>query len=76
VVHSFEESFKGLKVQYVLESGDIVATILSVAERQRADLIALGVRSAFLPGFQLRSSVAYRVISGAHCPVLTCRLKS
>jgi nucleotide-binding universal stress UspA family protein len=76
VVHSFEESFKGLKVQYVLESGDIVPTILSVAERQRADLIALGVRSAFLPGFQLRSSVAYRVISGAHCPVLTCRLKS
>ena len=76
VVHNYEESLQGLKTQYVLESGDIVPTILSVAERERADLIALGVRSAFLAGFQLRSSVAYGVISGAHCPVLTCRLKN
>ena len=76
VVHSYEDSLQGLTVKYVLESGEIVPTMLKVAERERADLIALGVRSAFLPGFQLRSSVAYRVISGAHCPVLTCRLKS
>jgi nucleotide-binding universal stress UspA family protein len=76
VVHNYEESLQGLKTKYVLESGDIVPTILSVAEQERADLIALGVRSAFLSGFQLRSSVAYRVMSGAHCPVLTCRLKS
>ena len=75
VVHNYEESLRGLKAQYIIESGDVVPTILSVAERQGADLIALGIRSAFLPGFQLRSSVAYRVISGAHCPVLTCRLQ-
>lgn len=73
VVHTYEESFRNLNVQYVVEFGDIVPTILTSAQRQRADLIALGVRNAFLPGFQLRSSVAYRVISGAHCPVLTCR---
>jgi nucleotide-binding universal stress UspA family protein len=76
MVHAYEESFRNLSVQYVIESGEIVPTILGFAQRQRADLIALGVRNAFLPGFQLRSSVAYRVISGAHCPVLTCRIKN
>jgi nucleotide-binding universal stress UspA family protein len=76
VLHRYEEDFRNLNVQSMVEAGDIVPTILAFAERQKADLIVLGVRSAFLPGFQLRSSVAYRVISGAHCPVLTCRLKS
>jgi nucleotide-binding universal stress UspA family protein len=75
MVHAYEESFRGLNVQYVIQSGEIVPTILGFAQQQRADLIALGIRNAFLPGFQLRSSVAYRVISGAHCPVLTSRIK-
>lgn len=75
MVHAYEESFRGLNVQYVIQSGEVVPTILGFAQQQRADLIALGIRNAFLPGFQLRSSVAYRVISGAHCPVLTSRIK-
>lgn len=31
------------------------------------------IRGAFLPGLQPRMSVAYRVMAGAHCPVVTCR---
>jgi nucleotide-binding universal stress UspA family protein len=50
-----------------------VDTILKVAREKEADLIAIGIRSAFLPGFQLRTSVAYRVLAAAHCPVVTCR---
>lgn len=73
LLHSYEPLFGDVKPEFVIEFGDTVETILTYARRNKADLIALGIRSAFLPGFQLRSSVAYRVISAAHCPVLTCR---
>jgi nucleotide-binding universal stress UspA family protein len=75
LLHSYEHWFAGTEVkpEFVIEFGDTVETILTYARRNKADLIALGVRHAFLPGLQLRSSVAYRVISGSHCPVLTCR---
>lgn len=73
LVHAYEPLFGDIKPEFVIEFGDAVETVLTFARKTKADLIALGIRSAFLPGFQLRSSVAYRVISGAHCPVLTCR---
>lgn len=73
MVHLFEPQLAGLKTEYVIEFGDAVETVLTRARRTKADLIGMGIRSAFLPGFQLHSSFAYRVISGAHCPVLTCR---
>lgn len=69
----FQEQLGSLKAEYVIESGKTVATILKVASEKKADLIAMGVRSAFLPEFQPRMSVAYRVMAGAHCPVVTCR---
>jgi nucleotide-binding universal stress UspA family protein len=75
LMHAYEFVFAGsdVKPEFVIEFGDTVETILTYARKNKANLIALGIRNAFLPGFQLRSSVAYRVISGAHCPVLTCR---
>lgn len=73
MVHIFERPFGAIKPDFVLEFGDTVETILNCVHRTHADLIAMGIRNAFLPGFQLRSSVAYRVISAAPCPVLTCR---
>ena len=75
LMHAYEFIFAGsdVKPEFVIEFGDSVETILTYARKNKVDLIALGIRNAFLPGFQLRSSVAYRVISGAHCPVLTCR---
>ena len=73
MMHMYQPLFGDVKPDFAIEFGDTVATILTHARKHNTDLIALGIRSAFLPGFQLRSSVAYRVISAAHCPVLTCR---
>jgi nucleotide-binding universal stress UspA family protein len=73
VAHIFQEQLVLLKTEFVIESGGTAATILKVAREKKADLIAMGIRGAFLPGFQPRMSVAYRVMAGAHCPVITCR---
>lgn len=58
---------------FLIEYGHPVEIILRAARENQADLIAMGVRNAFAPGVQLRSSVAYQVMAGAQCPVLTCR---
>lgn len=71
--HAYEGRVGDPKAEFVVEFGDTVETVLNYARSRNADLIAMGIRRAFLPGFQLRSSVAYRLIAGAHCPVLTCR---
>lgn len=73
MMHAFEKEVGDPKPEFVIEFGDTVPTILDYAIKTRTDLIAMGIRTAFLPGFTLRSSVAYRIIVGAHCPVLTCR---
>jgi nucleotide-binding universal stress UspA family protein len=73
MVHIFASQLEPLKTEFMIESGETVDTILKVAREKEADLIAIGIRSAFLPGFQLRTSVAYRVLAAAHCPVVTCR---
>jgi nucleotide-binding universal stress UspA family protein len=73
MVHIFEPQLKPLRTEFVIEAGETVETILRVAREKKADLIAMGIRSAFLPGFNLRTSVAYRVTAMSHCPVLTCR---
>jgi len=73
MIHAYEPLFGEVKPDFVIEFGDTVETILTHARKNKVGLIGMGIRSAFLPGFQLRSSVAYRVISAAHCPVLTCR---
>lgn len=58
---------------FLIECGHPVETILRAARENQADLIAMGVRNAFASGVQLRSGVAYQVMAGAQCPVLTCR---
>lgn len=73
MMHAFEKEVGDPKPEFVIEFGDTVPTILDYAHRTKTDLIAMGIRTAFLPGFTLRSSVAYRIIAAAHCPVLTCR---
>jgi nucleotide-binding universal stress UspA family protein len=59
--------------EYVVEEGDPVETILRVALQRKADLIAMGIKNTFRPSVQLRSSTAYRIMAGSHCPVLTVR---
>lgn len=73
MVHTFEPQLAPLKADFLIESGAVADTILKVAQEKRADVIALGIRNAFLPGLHLRSSVAYSVITTAPCPVVTCR---
>ena len=69
--HLIKNRLGTAQAEFLIESGETVHTILKVARKENADLIAMGIRNAFAPGVQLRSSVAYRVISAANCPVLT-----
>jgi nucleotide-binding universal stress UspA family protein len=73
MVSIFAPRLAPLKTEYVIESGEAAETILRVAREKNADLIAIGIRSAFLPGFHLRTSVAYRIVAASNCPVVTCR---
>jgi nucleotide-binding universal stress UspA family protein len=73
MVESLQGELVFFRPEYLVEEGDPVETILRVAQEHKADLIALGIKNAFLPGVQLRSSTAYRIMAGAHCPVLTLR---
>ncbi|HET8890800.1 MAG TPA: universal stress protein [Candidatus Angelobacter sp.] len=73
MVHTFESRLTPLKAEFLIESGPVAETILKIAREKTVDVIAMGIRNAFLPGFHLRSSVAYRVMTAAHCPVVTCR---
>jgi nucleotide-binding universal stress UspA family protein len=62
-----------LQCNFVIESGEVVDTILRVAREMNADMVALGIRNAFLPALYLGARVAYNVMVHAHCPVVTCR---
>lgn len=73
MVHIFEQDLVPWNPEFILEFGDTVETVLRIAQEKKADLITLGIRNAFTPGIQLRSSTAYRIIAGATCPVLTAR---
>ncbi len=61
------------KPQFLIEFGHPAEAILRAAEENKADLIAMGIRHAFMPGIHLRSGAAYQVMAEAQCPVLTCR---
>lgn len=56
--------------EFIVTSGNIAETVLKVAQEKLAGLIALGIRNAFRPGI-LVERTAYRIMAGAHCPVLT-----
>lgn len=60
--------------RYLVEDGDPASTILSVAYESFADVIAMGVREKKDVPFTLRSTVTYKVIAGAQCPVLITHL--
>lgn len=57
----------------VVESGEPAETILRIAKERKTDLIVLGVRSPEALARQHVSNVAYPVVAGADCPVLTVR---
>ena len=69
--HSFSQPLAHLDAELICDTGEPVDVILRVARQKNADLIAMGVNNAFEPGIQMCPSVASRVVSEAHCPVLT-----
>ena len=73
MMHSMEHVLAPFNPKYVLKFGDTAETVLNFARETRADLIAMGIRDAFIPGIQFRSSIAYKIMAGAQCPVLTYR---
>jgi len=59
--------------EFIVEPGNPKEAILRVAKDQRADLIVLGVHSASALATHRLRNVAYGVVVGADCPVLTVR---
>jgi len=61
----------GMPVQSHIEKGKIYKTIISTASDLKADVIIMGTHGA--SGFQehIIGSNAYKVVSGAPCPVIT-----
>ncbi len=58
-----------------IEFGDTADVILKADKQNNADFIAMGIRNAFALGLHLQNTLAYKVIIGATCPVLTYRTK-
>jgi nucleotide-binding universal stress UspA family protein len=56
---------------FIVDFGDTAETILRVSREKKAELIGIGLRN--FGGIHLRSSIGYKVMAGAHCPVLTTR---
>jgi nucleotide-binding universal stress UspA family protein len=56
---------------FAIDVGDPAETILAHARRTKAELIGMGVRGAKDISHQFRRTVAYRILAGAECPVLT-----
>jgi nucleotide-binding universal stress UspA family protein len=65
---------KGVKdVRTVVESGPVARTIISVAKREKADLIVVGSRGLGDIEGLLLGSVSHKVTSLADCSVITVR---
>ena len=61
------------KPEFVVEVGDPVKELLGYAETKRPDLIVLGLPAGKKFNGTFHSSVTYKIIAGAPCPVLTVR---
>jgi len=59
--------------EFVIDFGDATEKILAHADSGKANLIGLGVRRAGEMTTHFRNTVAYKILLGAHCPVLTTR---
>lgn len=67
------EAKEWCKPKFVVEVGDPVKELLGYAETERPDLIVLGLPAGKKFNGAFRSSVTYKIIAGAPCPVLTVR---
>ena len=68
---SFGNEFVGQGPEYLVDFGRPKEAILKAAREQKVDLIAMGIKSERTSEVDLHSGIAYQVMSGAPCPVLT-----
>lgn len=61
------------KPQYVVEVGDPVKELMNYAEKERPDMIVLGLPAEKRFNDHFHTGVTYNVIASAPCPVLTLR---
>jgi nucleotide-binding universal stress UspA family protein len=61
------------KVDFEVAVGEPVEQILRIAEETKADLIVMGAKARKNLAGNVPHTKAYRVVSGARCPVLTVR---
>jgi nucleotide-binding universal stress UspA family protein len=73
MMHTFEGELAGFNPEFLVVFGETGEAVLRTARATKADMIVMGIHHAFLPDVHLRSSLAYRIMAGAHCPVLTVR---
>ncbi len=80
--HNFYNQLRGLvprtkevhcKVEVRVVFGDPVEQLLRIAEDTGAELIVMGAKSRKSLAGNVPHSKAYRVVCGAHCPVLTVK---
>lgn len=66
---------RGIRARYILEpAGEDPATwLLQLAERERAELIVIGIRRRSAVGKLVLGSVSQRVLLDADCPVLAVK---
>ncbi len=60
-------------VDFVIDFGNPAETIMRYAREQNAGLIAMGVKQAIEIATHFSGNIAYQVMAGANCPVLTVR---
>jgi nucleotide-binding universal stress UspA family protein len=61
------------KLDFEVAVGEPVEQILRIAEETKADLIVMGAKARKNLAGNVPHTKAYRVVCGAHCPVLTVR---
>ena len=67
-----ESAYDWCNPKCVVEHGEAAKVILSLASREKADLIVLGARKASFWLTYVRPGVTPALIAEAKCPVLTC----
>ena len=67
------EAKEWCKPSFVVEVGDPVKELLAYAKTERPDLIVLGLPAGKKFNGTFHSSVTYKIIASAPCPVLTVR---
>lgn len=70
MINAFRGALHPFQPEFLVAFGATAEAVLRAARETKAGLVVLGIRNAFRPGI-LVERTAYRIMAGAHCPVLT-----